>query len=409
MILAVVIRLPWAITSSQARGEIVTERNQRMLSNLKIQGKGLEIGPSFSPICPKSKGYNIEIIDHLSKEELIKKYVDDPNAGKYVDNIEEVDYVWDGRPYSQLIGRTGIYDFIIASHVIEHCVDLIEFLTECSKLLKEDGTLSLAVPDKRYTFDYFREVSSIRTVIDGNRYRMHKSHSLGTLIDSYFNTVAFDRGGVYMPDSAYLLEENLIYQKDIEKMRKSIDVYHEDDYIDCHSWVFTPASFQLLIYQMNSIGLINLYVDELYKAPESIEFLVKLKKGKVNFQYETLLKIQLERQKEFKQANSYDLNLPVWVKGKKIYIYGAGKRALRIVGYLKALEIELQGFIVSDDQPISRPSLCDKPIHHISEISPESENLGIVLGVSEEFHEEVMKVLERNGMVGCCFRVPGIR
>ena len=58
------------------------------------------------------------------------------------------------------------YDWIVASHLVEHTPDLIGFLNDCDSLLKENGVLSLAIPDQRYCFDYFRPLTGIGHVID---------------------------------------------------------------------------------------------------------------------------------------------------------------------------------------------------------------------------------------------------
>jgi 2-polyprenyl-3-methyl-5-hydroxy-6-metoxy-1,4-benzoquinol methylase len=108
--------------------------------------------------CAKKQGFQVHVLDHCDKEALMKKYRRHEIA---VENIEEVDFVWDGRPYTKLIGRRHIYDWIIASHVLERTTDLIGFLNDCDSLLKKAGVLSLAVPDKRYSFDHFRPITGI--------------------------------------------------------------------------------------------------------------------------------------------------------------------------------------------------------------------------------------------------------
>ena len=84
-------------------------------------------------------------------------------------NSEEVDFLWDGRPYVELIGRRHAYDWIIGSHVLEHTTDLLGFLNDCDSLLKKGGVLSLVVPDKRYCFDRFRPLTDVGRVIDAAR------------------------------------------------------------------------------------------------------------------------------------------------------------------------------------------------------------------------------------------------
>jgi hypothetical protein len=36
--------------------------------------RGLEYGPSYSPLFPKSEGWNVIIVDHASQADLIEKY-----------------------------------------------------------------------------------------------------------------------------------------------------------------------------------------------------------------------------------------------------------------------------------------------------------------------------------------------
>ena len=123
-------------------------REEIILKHIKRNGRGLEIGPGCAPIAPKKRDFRVHVLDHCDKNALIEKY---RPHGINVENIEEVDFVWDGRPYVELIGRRHVYDWIIGSHVLEHTTDLIGFLNDCDSLLKKDGVLSLAVPDKRCT------------------------------------------------------------------------------------------------------------------------------------------------------------------------------------------------------------------------------------------------------------------
>ena len=118
------------------------DRVDKALSLLSKKGLGLEIGPSHNPVAPKRKGFNVHIVDHLDANGLRQKYEEhDVNAK----NIEEVDFVWDGRPLPELIGQTACYDWIIASHVIEHVPDFVGFLQQCQDLIKEGGYISLII------------------------------------------------------------------------------------------------------------------------------------------------------------------------------------------------------------------------------------------------------------------------
>ena len=48
-------------------------RNEKILAHINKAGFGLEIGPSHNPVAPKKEGYNVSIIDHMTKQELLVK------------------------------------------------------------------------------------------------------------------------------------------------------------------------------------------------------------------------------------------------------------------------------------------------------------------------------------------------
>lgn len=108
-------------------------RNDRIKSMFDTSGFGLEIGPSYNPLLPKAEGYNVETVDHASAEKLREKYRTLEGAAE---RIEDVDYISDGGPLSELIGISKPYDFIFGSHVIEHVPDFVRFLQSCHALLK---------------------------------------------------------------------------------------------------------------------------------------------------------------------------------------------------------------------------------------------------------------------------------
>jgi 2-polyprenyl-3-methyl-5-hydroxy-6-metoxy-1,4-benzoquinol methylase len=126
------------------------DRRQFVNEQLDLKGSGLEIGPSYNPFFPKRDGYNVKTLDHASGETLRQKYGCDPAVE--VSKIEDVDFVWNGQQYAELIGEEK-FDWVFAAHLIEHVPDLIAFINDSATIMKEKGMLALAIPDKRYTFD----------------------------------------------------------------------------------------------------------------------------------------------------------------------------------------------------------------------------------------------------------------
>ena len=66
------------------------DRLEKILAKVNAHGKGLEIGPSFAPIAPRRAGFDVKILDHLSRNQLLEKYI---NANVNLENIEEVDFL----------------------------------------------------------------------------------------------------------------------------------------------------------------------------------------------------------------------------------------------------------------------------------------------------------------------------
>lgn len=256
--------------------EFERKRFLRMLTGITKEQFGLEIGPSLRPCAPKSEGYHVEIVDWLDKEGLIEKY---RSMGIDTGRIEEVDYIWDGRPYTELTGRKESYDYIIASHVIEHVPDFVGFLRDCSEMLKQDGILSLAIPDKRFTLDHFRMVTTTGKVIN-DYFSEDKYGSMGALTD-YWNHVVRRNGLTSWPrgqDKSIPDKYEFIHDEAFNRQsfKDSVGVQAVRDF---HQNAFTPASFELLIYELWEYGLIDLKIAQLYDT-EAEEFIVSMRKSK---------------------------------------------------------------------------------------------------------------------------------
>lgn len=239
-----------------------------------IEGEGLEIGPSFRPIAPKKLGFNVKTMDHLDRKGLIEKYKGDSNVGELIKNIEEVDYVWSGQSYIDLIGSDKKFDYIISSHLIEHIPDLIQHLKGCSDLLKSDGVYTLVVPDKRYTFDYFRQLTTVKDCI--LTYNL-KNHSVASVTEYFLNAVQQD-DEISWSKQELLRDFSFLYG--IDSAYSYFNSRHNsDDYFDIHESVFTPSSFELIIADLKILGLTDLEVISLSPAELIGEFYVTLKKS----------------------------------------------------------------------------------------------------------------------------------
>ena len=138
------------------------DRREQLLKHITQWQKGIEIGPWFAPLAAKREGYNCLSFDVFDTETL-KKNAEGVVDNSRVSSIETVDIVSSSTEICEVIaarGELATFDYIISSHNFEHLPNPIKFLQGCEKVLKIGGYLSMAVPDKRACFDYFRPTST---------------------------------------------------------------------------------------------------------------------------------------------------------------------------------------------------------------------------------------------------------
>lgn len=116
---------------------------------------GLEFGPLTVPLVWRHEG-NVEYVDHVSTEELRKKYAADPNVN--VANLLEIDHVLENAKLPASL-RQRSFDYVVATHVLEHVPNPLGWLCECASIIKPHGVLGLTIPDKRFTFDRVRPMT----------------------------------------------------------------------------------------------------------------------------------------------------------------------------------------------------------------------------------------------------------
>lgn len=265
-------------------------RFEKITFVLNMEGLGLEIGPSHNPVAPKKQNYNVHVLDHLNAEDLRSKYTGHDALGVNIDNIEEVDFVWGGEPLPDLIGKTECYDWIIASHVIEHVPDMIGFLQQCEKLLTPNGKLSLAIPDKRFCFDYLSPISTSGQFLDAFEQKRTRP-SVGQVFDHYANA-CYQNGVITWADTP---DENAKFEV-IHSFQQAMDLGYQwiesDDYIDAHCWRFTPESFELLLSDFRRLKLLQLRTENSFET-FGCEFYVTL--GKSGSQDDEVDRVQVLR------------------------------------------------------------------------------------------------------------------
>lgn len=248
------------------------DRTAIILRDIDRNGLGLEIGPSHNPIAPRRSGFRVRTVDHLDRDGLVAKY-----AGHGVDTgaIEEVDHVWRGEPLSELVGEPGGFDWIIASHVIEHVPDLVGFLRECTVLLAPHGTLSLAIPDKRYCFDHFRPHSTTGEALQAWLERRTR-HPPGLVFDYFASAVNLDGSIAWQAGSRGDMKG--IHALEQAWAQCQAAAAPDAPYQDIHAWRFTPSAYRLIVADLQRLGLLELAIASEVETIGS-EFFVSMRRG----------------------------------------------------------------------------------------------------------------------------------
>lgn len=129
---------------------LITERSR--LSTKYLHGNGIEIGALHNPL-PVKDSARVSYVDRLPNTALSLHY---PELNNYT--LVPVDIIDNGEDLKTFDTQT--LDFVICNHFIEHCQNPLKALENSMRVLRQNGILYCAIPDKRYTFDIERSTTT---------------------------------------------------------------------------------------------------------------------------------------------------------------------------------------------------------------------------------------------------------
>jgi len=204
----------------------------------------LEIGPGVSP---RMIGENVSYYDVRSGENFLE-YA----RSKGVTNTDALPTIHFSSEDGRLKDIPLKFDLIFSSHCIEHTYDFITHVNDVEALLNKNGIFAMVVPDKRYTFDYFRRLTSLGEII-ARHYDVTPGHPLRDFIDSL--VMAHND-----PVRHWQNDHGRITKLDHEMITNALDKYRSTQAMDpsLHSWVFTSDSFREVVSQLADTEMIRL-------------------------------------------------------------------------------------------------------------------------------------------------------
>jgi predicted SAM-dependent methyltransferase len=132
-----------------------------VLARIYLSGNGIEIGAFNNPLKVPSD-VRVQYVDFKRSEELLESH---PNLS--AKQITAPDIVTDGEKLTGIEDQSQ--DFVIANHFLEHCEDPIGTIESFLRVIKRDGILYLAIPDKRFTFDVRRPLTTFEHLLKDHR------------------------------------------------------------------------------------------------------------------------------------------------------------------------------------------------------------------------------------------------
>ncbi len=210
--------------------------------------RSLEIGALDNPTFTKSEG-EIYFADFFTQKESQDRHKSANSTGHTVEKIVPVDFVLRGEKLSDVVSVEP--DLIMAHHVIEHIPNPIEWFRDIRATCEAGASIFLSVPDRGYTFDYFKPLTDAVDWIRAFEEKADRPTKYQILRHLFYHakvTAADVWSGVTPNDHLHRLT-----------MRDAISKANIlcETYTDVHCWVFTADSFKTIIDDLSGTDLLQ--------------------------------------------------------------------------------------------------------------------------------------------------------
>lgn len=128
-------------------------RTRLEITEKYLSGHGLEIAGLHNPwpMNPDSKSIQLDL---YTTEELYAQYPEHKN-----NKLIRVQIIDDGSKCESIASNS--MDFVVSSHVLEHCENVIKTIENWLRITKPGGIITMAVPHHTNPMDYKRKVTPL--------------------------------------------------------------------------------------------------------------------------------------------------------------------------------------------------------------------------------------------------------
>lgn len=227
----------------------------------KINGPVLEIGPGHAP---DFIGDNVKYLDIVSREELQKLYPELPerNGG-----APRIDYLVQELAEGKI---TDKFDLVYSAHNFEHQANCVMHLNSIAEILNPGGYFVAAIPDKKFTFDYYRNTATLVDILSAPG--SQTAHSMRTRMESRVtahNDALKHWLGIHGESN---INDDSVIETYLEGDERVFKSHHVN--------AFEPDAFKSVFGLLSRKGIVKLDLLRVYNTPFARnEFMVVFRKN----------------------------------------------------------------------------------------------------------------------------------
>lgn len=205
----------------------------------------LEIGPGGHP---DFTGNKVKYLDIFTTEELRERYSSSGGTPP------QVDYTVNDLVAGAIPDK---FDVVYSAHNFEHQVNPVKHIASVAGILKSGGCFVAVIPDKRFTFDYFRNTSTLAEILGAPD--SQTEHSLVTRLNRFNRT--------HNNCPVHWFGEHGQSEKTEESILAEYSARDDNAFLSLHAHVFDPDSFRQIFGLLSERKLIALELLRVYNTP----------------------------------------------------------------------------------------------------------------------------------------------
>lgn len=236
-------------------------------------GRGLEVGPLDRPIAVRPD-CDVAYLDVSERSKLQAHYGPDETVD--VEAIPELDFWLEHDEgflsLTEAVGDGGPFDWVLASHVIEHIPDVIGWLRQLWEVTADGAEVALSVPDRRFCFDIHRPATTVGQALEAHD-RGDRTPSQRAVFDGHRSAVDVPAARAWAGEIPDAEDRSHSWDHVLEVLERC----RSGAYVDSHVWLWTPREFVGFIDDLCHLGLVDFVVDRMLPtAQDDLEFHVVL-------------------------------------------------------------------------------------------------------------------------------------